>query len=180
MNIRKLVYFFILSGFLLLSVKGYCESAEDHVQKGISCHNDGKFDDAIAEYDRAIEIDPASYRAYNFRGIAYAAKDKNNLDVGLADLSKAIEIYPQYFEGYYNRARAYMYKNDLDSMISDLTTAIEIKQDFIEAYNLRAGACLQKGIYDKAWDDVYRIKSFGRKIDPAFFEALKKASGREK
>ena len=34
--------------------------------------------------------------------------------------------------------------------------------------------------YDEAWDDVYRARNLGYKVQPAFLRDLREASGREK
>ena len=56
--------------------------------------NKGELDKAIADFSKAIEIDPKSAIAYNNRGWAY--EGKKDYDRAIADYSKAIEIDPKY------------------------------------------------------------------------------------
>ena len=50
-------------------------------------------DDAIADYGRAIGIEPKNAVAYRDRGHAY--KDKGDLDRAMADYNRAIELEPK-------------------------------------------------------------------------------------
>jgi tetratricopeptide (TPR) repeat protein len=54
-------------------------------------------DQAIAEYPRAIKLNPKHAAAYNNRGVAYAAK--GDYDRAIADYNEAIDIDPQAREG---------------------------------------------------------------------------------
>jgi len=69
-----------------------------HLFKGKSYREKEQWDEAIAEYNIALEIDPKFAMAYNDRGIAYDNKGQH--DQAIADFSKAIEINPRYAEAY--------------------------------------------------------------------------------
>ena len=60
---------------------------------------------AIAEYDKAIELDPRYAPAYYNRGNAYYKLE--NVDQALADYDKAIELNPNYAPAYSNRGIAH-------------------------------------------------------------------------
>jgi tetratricopeptide (TPR) repeat protein len=95
-------------------------------------------DAAIADEDKAIEIDPNLADAYMRRGVAYW--DKGDADRAIADASKAIEIDPENVKAYSNRALARAIKKkdkDLEGAIADTTRAIEINPDFAAAYIVR-------------------------------------------
>jgi len=49
---------------------------------------------AIADYSKAIELDPKFAPAYNARGITYAKK--GDPDRAIADFDNAIELDPKY------------------------------------------------------------------------------------
>ena len=63
------------------------------------------YDQAIADYNMAIELKPDYAQAYVNRGNAY--RDKGVIDRAIADYSKAIELKPDYAQAYYNRGGAY-------------------------------------------------------------------------
>ena len=110
-----------------------------HFKKGVSYQEKGQWDKAIAEYNKAIELNPEYSKAYNNRGLAYA--DKGQYDQAISDYTKAIELSPKLAEAYYNRGIAYRHKGHYDQAISDYTKAIELNPEYAEAY-IQSGVCL--------------------------------------
>jgi len=84
---------------------------------------------------------------YYKKGLAKAAKEDS--DGAITEYTKAIEIYPMYFDAYLARANA---KNlsDPDGAIADYSKAIEINPKSSDAYGGRAFAKVNgvKGTYD--------------------------------
>jgi tetratricopeptide (TPR) repeat protein len=74
-------------------------------------------DDAIADYDEAIRLNPGDALAFRKRGVARAAK--GDYDGAIADYDQAIRINPQYASAYYRRALARRAKGDLRGAIAD-------------------------------------------------------------
>ncbi len=58
-------------------------------------------DDAIADYDQAIAINPKDFNAFNSRGKAYVAKGDSSR--AIMDFTQAIQFGPSYVEAYDNR-----------------------------------------------------------------------------
>jgi tetratricopeptide (TPR) repeat protein len=84
----------------------------------------GDYDKAIADYTKAIEINPQYASAYENRGLAWA--DKGDYDKAIADYTKAIEIDPKYAKAYYKRGLAWEKKGDLNKAKADYDKAKEI------------------------------------------------------
>jgi tetratricopeptide (TPR) repeat protein len=70
------------------------DAAVAYYRRGNAYGKKGDLDRAIADYDKAIELDPKYVMAYNNRGIAYGKK--GDFDSAIADLNKAIELDPKY------------------------------------------------------------------------------------
>ena len=68
-------------------------NADAYFSRGIAYRNKDEHDRAIADYNKAIEIDPKLAAAYRSRGNAYA--DKGEYDRAIMDYTKAIEIDPK-------------------------------------------------------------------------------------
>ena len=67
-------------------------------------------DRAIADFTKAIELDPEGANAYNLRGVAYTAK--LDYDRAIADFDKAIQFDPLLNNAHANRGRAFAAKGD--------------------------------------------------------------------
>ncbi len=114
----------------------------------------GDYDGAIADYNRAIELNPKYASAYNNRG--NAKSNKRDYDGAIADYNRAIELDPKYAFAYSNRGSAKSNKRDYDGAIADFDRAIELDPKFASAYNNRGYAKSNKRDYDGAIADCNR------------------------
>jgi tetratricopeptide (TPR) repeat protein len=78
--------------------------AEDFYQRGLVRQEKGDVEGAIADFSKAIEIDPQHADAYYNRGSL--RQTKGDMDAAIADFNKTIEINPQYAEAYADRGLA--------------------------------------------------------------------------
>jgi tetratricopeptide (TPR) repeat protein len=173
-DLRK-ISILILSATFLSFALAFAETAEEHLNRG-NASNDP--DEAIAEYTRAIELNPNYVEAYNERGFAYEC-DKRTYGQAIADFTKAIQLDPNYTSAYINRSAVYDSIGEYDKAIADFTKVIEIEPDYPRRYSNMALFYFHKGDYDKAWENVHKSESSGDQVYPSFLEQLKKASGRE-
>jgi tetratricopeptide (TPR) repeat protein len=123
-------------------------------------------DEAIAEYNKAIEINPRFVEAYNSRGAVYLKKFQ--FDLAISDFSKAIEINPKDAEAYHNRGTTYHVKFQHDQAISDYSKVIEINPRSANAYDNRGAAYLFSGQLDKAISDYNKAIEINPKDDHAY------------
>jgi tetratricopeptide (TPR) repeat protein len=66
----------------------------DSYSRGNDYYRKGEYDRAIADYTKAIKLDPKHAFFYNNRGIAYGKKGDRKQ--AIADYRKALEIDPSY------------------------------------------------------------------------------------
>jgi tetratricopeptide (TPR) repeat protein len=79
-----LKHYVLAVAFLLVSGSGIAQTtAVDYYNRGLAKQDKGDLDGAIADYNRAIELDPKYFFAYNNRG--NAKKDKDDLDGAIGD-----------------------------------------------------------------------------------------------
>jgi tetratricopeptide (TPR) repeat protein len=115
------------------SVQETVSALLDH---GGDCLDKGKYDDAIADYDKAIALDPNVAIAYTNRGLAYG--QKREVDRAIADYTKAIAIDPNFVLAYALRGGAYKHKGDKKQAIVDYRKALEINpSDQLTKNNLK-------------------------------------------
>ena len=81
-----------------------------YIDRGRTYLQQDDYDRAIADFTKAIELDPEGASAYNHRGVAYAGK--LDFDTAIADFDKAIQLDPLLNNAHYNRGRAFSQKGD--------------------------------------------------------------------
>ncbi len=87
---------------------------------------------AVADFDRALEIDPEYARAYHLRGLA---KEHQGDDEGaLDDFNKAVEIAPNYGAAFYSRASLFAKLGREDEAAADMETVTGLTQSNIETF----------------------------------------------
>ena len=139
--------------------------AYKELYRGFSAGDKGDLDKAIRHYNKAIELKPDFFGAYNDRGIIYSKK--GDFDNAIKDLNKAIELNPNLTEAYNNRGIAYNRKGEIDTAIHNYSKAIELSPNNAKAYKNRGTAYFQKGDFDIA------IHNYSQAIElkPAYAEA---------
>jgi tetratricopeptide (TPR) repeat protein len=130
--------------------------AENYKKSGDQYSKIGKFDNAIAEFRKAIEINQEYVSAYYSRGNAYFAKKV--FDQAIADYSKAIELSPLDVKHrdriYNNRGVAYAFKGEFDQAITDFSEAIALNPKDASTYLNRGKAYRDKRKFDQAIADL--------------------------
>jgi tetratricopeptide (TPR) repeat protein len=111
----------------------------------------GNYDGAIADFDKALELDPQRAAIYASRGNAYKAK--NDYERALASFDRAIQLEPDRKRAYLDRGRIFSSKKDWDNAIADYDMAIQIDPDWAIAYLLRASDYYVKGDSARALAD---------------------------
>ncbi len=110
------------------------------------------FDRGLADYNKAIELNPRSPNFHNDRGAAYL--DLKDYAGALADFNRAIELDPRYAVPYNNRARTYVLNGgDHAKAIRDLDRAIELSPKYALAFENRGLSHLELKDLTKALAD---------------------------
>ena len=125
--------------------------------RGIAYGEQGKYEEAIKDFNKVIRIEPKNAGAYSNRGRAYSEQGK--YVEAIKDYTEAIRIKPELAEAYYNRGRAYSEQEKYEEAIRDFTEAIRLKSDDADAYNNRGLVYLNKEKYEEA------IKDFTKAIN---------------
>lgn len=145
--------------------------AAEHANKAVRLVQAGSYDEAIAEFTKAIQLSPKDARIYHDRGWAYYKLNK--FPEAIEDFSKAIEIAPKDYAGYSGRGVMLVSQNQNDAALVDLNKALELKPD--DAQTLRFRASAYKGLkqYDLAVQDYTAVLS---KTDPNSSDQAKLAA----
>ncbi len=87
------------------SVRKSPHKARPYNNLGVIYSQQGNMAQALADYNKAIEIYPGYANAYNNRANVYF--QQGDITQAIADYNKAIELDPSYADAYHNRALAY-------------------------------------------------------------------------
>jgi tetratricopeptide (TPR) repeat protein len=139
------------------------DDATAYYYRGLTYFNND-YDRAIADYSRAIQLNPNFFEAYNDRGNVYM-NGKKDYDHAIVDYSSAIRLNPNLAISYNNRGIAYRIKGDYDRAIADYTEAIRLNPNNAMAKANMTAAKVNKGTFEKgAFKTIYTIVGIGSVI----------------
>ena len=124
------------------------ETVEDCLDRANQLRQEGKLDEAIAVYQRAIELDPNSYKSYHYMGETLAQKD--DLEAAANFYKLALEINPDFFWSYHCLGLILFWQGRLDEAITSSRKAIELNKNQPAFYSQLGQALAQKEEFDEA------------------------------
>jgi Flp pilus assembly protein TadD len=119
-----------------------------HNNLGVALVDKGRFDEAIENYYKAIQIDPNSADTLNNLGFALAAKGR--FDEAIENYRKAIQIKPNSAITLDNLGMALVDKGRFDEAIENFHKAIQIDPNPADALNNLGFALAATGRFDEA------------------------------
>lgn len=173
---RRLLIAFITGALLLCSSAVFAKkkpvskvaAISVEYAKAVELVNHRHWNAAIAGLTSVID-NPATPKdmlpfAYTNRGTCYANKKMPKR--ALEDLTKAVELKPDYTAAYYNRARILAMLNRHPAAVADLTKAIELtKEGTVKAIYYK-----NRGLSYGAMNDLEKAKAdfkMAKEIDPS-------------
>ena len=142
---------------------GYWRNSESLWTRALACTTDnwfadnnlgavlfqeGNVDEAVAEFQKTLQINPDDAKAYVNLGLALCRK--GNVDEGITQYQKALQIDPDSVEAYVNLGNALLKKGEVDAAIAQYQQTLRINPDYADAYNDLGFALCQKGNVDEA------------------------------
>jgi tetratricopeptide (TPR) repeat protein len=127
----------------------------------------GEYIAALADFNRAIELNPNNAWAITRRGVIYWSLKQ--YPAALADLDQAIELEPNYAWGFAVRGFAYGVLGQYTEALADLDRAIELVPDKAGVHYGRGLLHLAMSVPDQAQADLsqaIRLARQAHKKDP--------------
>ncbi len=106
--------------------------ADEHIKRGIEYVEQGRLDEAIAEFEEAIKINPDDAKAHYNLGLTY--DNQGRLDEAIAEYKEAIRLNPDDANAHLNLGVAYADQGQLEEAIAEYQEAIRIHPDYANAH----------------------------------------------
>ncbi len=106
--------------FSLLYEKG----SDHYVTSGLVNMYCEQYQEAITDFSRALEIDPANQTAWNNRGYTYTLSEE--YEKAIPDLDQAIKLDPAFAYPYNNRGLAKIKLEQPDEGLADIRTSLQL------------------------------------------------------
>ena len=155
---------------------GASEEARAFISSGTANFNKGKYEEAIADYTRAINASPRYDDAYDDRGLAKSWKDDDA--AAIQDFTSAIGLNPSNPLTYKYRCNSLQIVKQYDKALADCTKAIQLDPNDDDSYSIRALVYLKSGKASEGLPDAEHAISLNPKNGAAWgargriFEAL--------
>jgi tetratricopeptide (TPR) repeat protein len=127
------------------------------------------YDEAIAGYNRVIELDSLDKDAYN--SLAYAYDGAGRYDEAIRSINKYIQLAPGEANPYDTRGDIYAHHAEVDRAIESYKKALEIKPDFEASIDKLGLMHLHKREYDNAERYFLRYGDVGGKTTKSISRA---------
>jgi len=119
-----------------------------HYNLGATLLHKGQVDEAIAQFQKTLEINPNYAEAHC--NIGFALVQKGQVDEAIAQFQKALEIYPNLTAAHFNLGRAFLQKGQMDEAMPQFQKALEGTPNDAGIHNNLGIAFAQKGRMDEA------------------------------
>ena len=113
---------------------------------------------ALADFNKAIEMEPSYINAYINRG--FLLSKLGALPQALADDDKAVNLNPKLAGAYINRGQVYDKMGHFNEALADYNKAISLKDNLAESYNDRANVYFKMGNLPQAIADYNKALTF--------------------
>lgn len=130
--------------------------ASGYAARGSALAKAGKTEEALAEFDRALALDPYNVPALYGRGLVYQADQRH--EQAIADFTAANGLTPRRVEPLLARATSYLAVDKPKEAASDLDEAVQADPNSAQAWSVRAAA------YERLGDKAKAFASYSRAL----------------
>jgi serine/threonine-protein kinase len=127
------------------AVESGMAGAEGHICLGVVENGTGKYDQAVAEFQKAVELEPTNDQAY--AGLASAYQHLNKLDEAEKTYQRVIQLRSQYPRPYTNLGAFYLQQQEYEKAVDMFTHAVTLAPDSYRGYSNLGAAYLSQGKY---------------------------------
>ena len=128
-------------------------------ERGSALLASGRFEEALASFDKALTLEPNYAQALNSRGAVLHALGRS--EEALVSLDKALTIQPDYVRASNNRGVVLLARNRIEDALTSFDKALALQPALIDAHYNRGNALLTLGRFSDAlesFDGALAIK----------------------
>lgn len=122
----------LLFGLMFSSCSDPKMRSREYFEKGTDLLYQSQFQQAIVQFDKAIEAQADNFEAWHFKGSAWA--NLRQYDKALKCYEKAISINPRYAESYFNLGLLFEQQNDKQTACTYFLKAEELGKSNMNDY----------------------------------------------
>ncbi len=141
-------------------------AAQQHYENAILSHRQSQYDDAIAQYTKAIEADSQFVEAYLRRGHTYWMMDE--VDKANADYQEALSIDENHPQRFIVQVYIHLGQGDVPAALVAGKKAVETYPDTVDSYIARAKAYSNHADFAEAVADYEKALSIQPNISEAY------------
>ncbi|GAL85298.1 tetratricopeptide TPR_2 repeat protein [Sporocytophaga myxococcoides] len=119
--------------------------------RGVEFNRSGEYNQAIEDFNKALEFNPSHKEAYNNLGVALANLGKNKEAISAYD--NALKIQPNYVNALYNRGNSYAKLNKAKIALKDYDQVLKLDPKYLSVYNNRGLVLKSLGRLNDALND---------------------------
>lgn len=120
-----------------------------HFNQGEVYRSQDLHDEAVASYEKALELKPDYAEAHRGLGDVYGFRKL--YDQAITSYKKALDLMPDHAEAHKGLADAYRERKRYAAAIVSYRNALEIKSDYAEAHHDLSAVYRSKGLYQEAF-----------------------------
>ena len=159
----------LVAGWIVYKRIADPRNAREAFDAGMRLVTATRYDQAILNFNRTVDLQPDFAEAYRMRGRAYVAE--SNPDQAIRDFTRLAELRPRDALALAERGFARLDKKDYVNAIADADRAIAIDPKLARAYNLRGTARREAGDPRKAVEDFTKAVELEPDLDNYFQRA---------
>jgi protein O-mannosyl-transferase len=129
-----------------------------HFNLGNALLHAGRLEDAIRQYEQAVQIDPHHQEVHN--NLAFALLQAGRVNDAIAQLEQAVRISPDSADGHYNLGNAYLRAGRVQDATGQYEQAVRLNPNYVQAHVNLGFALAQRGRFDEAvehWEAALRL-----------------------
>lgn len=142
------------------------KNALSYLKRGVAYYYLKRFDEAIQDFNMALDLDDKLVIVYNLRAETY--RNLNNLQKAIEDYDKILELDDKVVDVYHNRGVAYYDLNEFDKAIENFDSVLRIDNTYFRAYYMRGNTYIKLNNFEKAVENYNKVLAFDDKVADAY------------